>query len=95
MQRKLSKSLFFITLLALSLASQAATEPPPPPAEVFRYVVFDAGDALEIDWAVEDGYYMYRDWFGFDTSSAGVVLGEPEMPPGKVYDDGFLGEQVI
>ncbi len=89
------KFLISLIVLVLSATGWAATEPPPPPAEVFRYVVFDAGDALEIDWAVEDGYYMYRDWFGFETSTAGIALGEPEMPEGKVYQDEFLGEQVI
>ncbi len=95
MNLKPLKTLIFIALLALPLAGAASTEPPPPPGEVFRYVVFDAGDALEIDWAVEDGYYMYRDWFGFETTAPGVTLGEPEMPEGKVYNDEFLGEQVI
>jgi len=82
-----------LTLLCLPAAAVAQTEPPPPPQEVFNYVVFDAGDALEIDWAVDEGYYMYRDSFGFET--AGLVLGTPEMPEGKVYTDEFLGEQVI
>ena len=82
-----------LTLLCLPAAAVAQNEPPPPPEEVFNYVVFDAGDALEIDWAVDEGYYMYRDSFGFET--AGLVLGAPEMPEGKVYNDEFMGEQVI
>jgi len=82
-----------LTLLCLPAAAVAQNEPPPPPEEVFNYVVFDAGDALEIDWAVDEGYYMYRDSFGFET--ADLVLGTPEMPEGKVYSDEFLGEQVI
>ena len=90
-----SKLLIFMLFLALAPSGRAATEPPPPPADVFRYVAFDAGDALEIDWAVEDGYYMYRDWFAFETSAQGITLGDPEMPAGKVYEDDFLGEQVI
>jgi len=89
------KLLISIVLLALAPFAAGQDEPPPPPGEVFRYVVFDAGDALEIDWAVEDGYYMYRDWFGFETATAGIELATPEMPAGKVYDDEFLGEQVI
>ena len=83
----------YVALLPTLLAAQ--DEPPPPPEEVFNYVVFDAGDALEIDWAVDDGYYMYRDWFGFEAVASGVSLGEPELPEGKVYNDEFLGEQVI
>ena len=82
-----------LTLFCLPAAAVAQNEPPPPPEEVFNYVVFDAGDALEIDWAVDEGYYMYRDSFGFETE--GLVLGAPEMPEGKVYTDEFLGEQVI
>ncbi len=88
------KTWFLLAALALPALSAAQSEPPPP-EEVFRYVVFDAGDALEIDWAVDDGYYMYRDWFGFETEADGIRLGEPEMPEGKVYEDDFLGEQVI
>lgn len=84
-------------LLACMLlpAARAQTSQPPPPEEIFRYVVFDAGDALEIDWAVEDGAYMYRDSFGFESGDPVVTLGAPELPEGKVYTDEFLGEQVI
>ncbi len=86
-----------LILLTLGLASGALAQDdrPPPPEEVFRYVVFDAGDALEIDWAVEDGAYMYRSAFGFESGSKAIVLGTPELPEGKVYTDEFLGEQVI
>lgn len=78
--------------LAPALAQQ---NQPPPPEEVFRYVIFDAGDAVEIDWAVEDGAYMYRDAFGFESDDAAVTLGDAELPEGKVHTDEFLGEQVI
>ena len=45
----------------LATPAQAQQIQPLPPRDVFRFVVFDAGDALEIDWAVADGAYMYRD----------------------------------
>ena len=87
------------TLLLLAAASipavHAQSEQPPPPEEIFKYVVFDAGDALEIDWAVDDGAYMYRDSFGFESGDPAITLGAPELPEGKVYTDEFLGEQVI
>jgi len=87
----------FLALAAALLAVQAlaADDRPPPPEDVFRYVVADAGDALEIDWAVDDGFYMYQKAFGFESGDPAVVLGAPEMPEGKVYKDEFLGEQVI
>ncbi len=73
----------------------AADERPLPPQEVFHYAVADTGDALEIDWAVNDGAYMYRDAFSFAVDNDAVVLGAPELPDGEVHTDEFLGEQVV
>lgn len=93
--RPLIARLLLLATLLTAAATYAADDPPPPPQEVFRYVVFDAGDAFEIDWAIEDGFYMYQSAFGFESGDAAVVLGEPELPEGKVYSDEFLGEQII
>jgi len=79
---------------ALVTPAQAQQTRPPPPEDVFRYVIFDAGDALEIDWAVADGAYMYRDAFSFETDALSIELGEPELPEGEMHTDEFLGEQV-
>jgi len=84
-----------LLLAAFAAAATAQTERPKPPEEVFRYVVFDAGGALEIDWSVDDGAYMYKSAFGFESGDPAIRLGEPELPEGKVYSDEFLGEQVI
>ncbi len=85
-----------LLLLAALLAGPADAQLSPlPPEEVFRYAISDAGDALEMDWSVDDGAYMYRDAFGFDSGDPGVVLGAALLPEGKVYTDEFLGEQVI
>lgn len=85
-------------LIAAALAppaqAQAQQVQPLPPRDVFRFVIFDAGDALEIDWAVADGAYMYRDAFGFSTDSLSIELGDAELPAGEVHSDEFLGEQV-
>jgi len=87
----------FIALAGVLLVSwaNAADDRPAPPQEVFRYVVYDAGNALEIDWAVEDGAYMYRDEFEFAVNDAAIVLGDAELPVGEVHDDEFFGEQVV
>ena len=82
-------SLFVVT------TAGAADDRPAPPQDVFRYVVYDAGDAIEIDWAVEDGAYMYRDEFKFAVDDAAIMLGEAELPEGEVHDDEFFGEQVV
>jgi len=93
--RSLIAQLLLLVTLFMAAGSYAADDPPPPPQEVFRYVVFDAGDAFEIDWAVDDGFYMYQSAFGFESGDASIVLGEPELPEGKIYSDEFLGEQII
>ncbi len=93
----LTRTLAALLSLAVLFAAPGAAQQnqPPPPEDVFHYVIFDAGDALEIDWAVEDGAYMYRDSFAFETEALSIELGEPELPEGEVHTDEFLGEQVI
>lgn len=84
-----------VILFALIGQTSAADDRPPPPGDIFHYAISDVGDAIEIEWNVEGGAYMYRDAFGFKTATATIVLGEPELPEGKVHSDEFLGEQVI
>jgi thiol:disulfide interchange protein DsbD len=49
-------------------------------------------------WEMVDGYYLYRHRFGFATRTSAqitesdVVLGEPEIPPGKKKTDDYFGE---
>ena len=86
---------FAVTALLMLAAPVHAANQPSPPEEVFRYVIFDAGDALEIDWAVDDGAYMYRSAFGFESGDSSVVFGDVEYPAGKIHSDEFLGEQEI
>lgn len=81
--------------LILTFAAIAADDRPAPPQDVFHYVVNDAGDAFEIDWAVEDGAYMYRDEFKFVVKDPAITLGTVELPDGEVHNDEFFGEQVV
>jgi thiol:disulfide interchange protein DsbD len=84
-----------LTILLLGNYALAAGERPLPPQDIFRYVVFDAGDALELDWAVTDGAYMYEDSFKFSVDDSAVQLGAAELPAGEAHSDEFLGEQTI
>ena len=49
-------------------------------------------DRLRFTWTIADGYYLYRSKFRFRTDTAGVTLGEPDFPPGKVKHAAFFGE---
>ncbi|NQV86558.1 MAG: protein-disulfide reductase DsbD [Woeseiaceae bacterium] len=91
----IQKTFFATILLFLAATAGAADDRPAPPRDVFHFVVNDGGDALEIDWAVEDGAYMYRDEFRFAVSDAAIVLGEVVLPDGEVHNDEFFGEQVV
>lgn len=61
------------------------------PEDAFRLSAqMVAPDVLEVSWQIAPGYYMYHEQFGFSTEAAGVQLGAPQIPPGKVmYDPVF------
>lgn len=51
---------------------------------------------IEVNWKIADGYYLYNNKFlKFKTETAGVVIGEAEIPYGKPEFDELLGEEVI
>ena len=51
---------------------------------------------IEVSWQIADGYYLYNNKFlKFKTETAGVVLGEAEIPAGEKKFDELLGEEVI
>lgn len=65
--------------------------------DVFR-ISATASDrqAIEVSWQIADGFYLYNNKFlKFKTETAGVVLGEAEIPPGEPEFDDLLGEEVI
>jgi thioredoxin:protein disulfide reductase len=79
--------------LALApLASLAASERDLlEPEQAFRFSVRAvAGNALEVRFAIADGYYMYRERFKFVSDNA--RLGKPEFPAGVRKTDQFFGD---
>ncbi len=51
---------------------------------------------IEVSWQIANGYYLYNNKFlKFKTETAGVVLGEAEIPAGEKKFDELLGEEVI
>lgn len=47
--------------------------------------------AVEVRFQIADGYYMYRDRFGFAVAGGGATLGSPEFPQGQIKKDEFFG----
>ena len=72
-----------------------ADELPPQVTEAFRYVVSDTGDALELDWVIDDCCYLYREKLKFESSDGALLLGEPQLPEGLPHEDEFFGRQEV
>ena len=71
------RNAFVSLLLILCLAAAApAEEALIPVDEAFQYVVSDTGVALEIDWAIEECCYLYRDKLTFESGDARIVFVE-------------------
>ena len=90
-----SNVLTFFLMAAWLAAPVLADDEPLPVTEAFQYVVADTGQAFEIDWAIADGYYLYKKKLGFESATANLQLGEPELPDGLDYEDEFFGPQQI
>ncbi|MGB5622949.1 MAG: protein-disulfide reductase DsbD, partial [Gammaproteobacteria bacterium] len=81
-------------LMAAPLASAADPEPLPV-GQAFRYQAEPGTDMVRLQWDVEEGYYLYRKRFAFDSLTPGITLGVPVFPEGEIHEDEFFGESVI
>ena len=87
--------LLLLATLGAALPVVAADDEPIQPREVFRYVVVDTGDALEIDWALEDGYFVLRDSLVVSSNTRAIELAAPRLPQGTAQDVASFGSQRI
>lgn len=89
-------------VLALLLAfvswggAHAATEDDfLPPEQAFKFAARQIDpQTVEVRFDVADGYYLYRERFAFAAQPAGVKLGQPAMPQGKVHFDETFGKDM-
>jgi thiol:disulfide interchange protein DsbD len=62
------------------------------PEKAFRFSASAvAPRAVEVRFAIADGYYLYRERFRFE-AGPGATLGAPQFPAGKKHKDEFFGE---
>ena len=93
---KTLKTGFISLLLALPLAAaMAQDEDILRPEVAFRYAAADTGSAIEIDWALEEGYYLYRNKMSYASNTDAVVFGAIELPQGLHHEDEFFGVQQV
>ena len=91
----LAQTLLLLIAFAGPANLYAQDDEPLRPAEAYRYVVSDTGDAIEIDWSIEEGYYLYRNKMSYLSNTDGVVLGAAELPEGLDHEDEFFGKQQV
>ena len=87
--------LLLVSLVAMPVAVPAQDETPKRAEEVYRYAVFDTGDALEIDWAIDDGYYLYKNKLAFESATGSIQFSQPRLPEGLPHEDEFFGKQQV
>jgi thiol:disulfide interchange protein DsbD len=86
--------LLLTALLAL-VSGLASAQDPLPPQQVFKYSTRADSERVYLDFAVLDGYYLYRQRFGFDSGTAEVALGAAAFPRGETHKDEYFGEQEV
>jgi thiol:disulfide interchange protein DsbD len=82
-----------ILLFALLAGVQAADLLEPEQAFRFSARAVDDG-AVEVRFAIAEGYYLYRDRLHF-TAEGNARLGQPALPAGIPHKDEFFGEMPI
>ena len=87
----MKRLLFFVALLLGALAARGADLLEP--EDAFRFTARPLDGAVEVRFAIADGYYLYRERLKF--SAEGARLGQPELPPGIAHKDEFFGEMQI
>jgi thiol:disulfide interchange protein DsbD len=66
-----------------------------PPDVAFRVAARIDGNVLKVRWVIADGYYLYRHKIEVKAESPDLVVSAPQLPPGVVKTDPYLGTQEI
>jgi thiol:disulfide interchange protein DsbD len=88
-------ALLLLVLAAASGPAGAQNQEVLRPERAFPYTVEADADRLSLHFEVLDGYYLYRDRFGFASGTPGVTLRAADFPAGEIHSDEFFGEQEI
>jgi thiol:disulfide interchange protein DsbD len=65
------------------------------PQQAFRYQATASQTEIIVNWQIEPGHYLYKERMGFTSRTAGLELGDAQLPPGKPYEDEFFGRMEI
>ncbi|MBS1209040.1 MAG: thiol-disulfide interchange protein [Proteobacteria bacterium] len=86
----------FILLPGFTRLVCAAPPEPLPPEQAYRLAASLLDEqTIEVRFAIEPGYYLYRNKLSFAIDTAGTQLGKIELPAGLDHEDKFFGKQPI
>jgi thiol:disulfide interchange protein DsbD len=92
--KKLLLLAFFVVCTpALAALNLGSTDNLLEPEKAFRFSAQAIDGAVEVRFAIAEGYYLYRERFRFEAT--GAQLGKAEFPAGIPHKDEFFGEQQI
>jgi thiol:disulfide interchange protein DsbD len=66
-----------------------------PPDVAFRIGARVDGNVVKVRWVIADGYYLYRSKIAVKAESPDLLVTAPELPPGTLKTDPYLGTQRI
>jgi thiol:disulfide interchange protein DsbD len=55
-------------------------------------LISSTSESVKLRFVAAEGYYLYRHRFSFSSSSDGVSLEQPALPPGKAKQDEYFGD---
>jgi thiol:disulfide interchange protein DsbD len=83
----------FLGLAAPGAAQLFKTDELLEPEKAFRFSARTSERGVEVEFAIANGYYMYRDKFRFSAEgNPAVKLGTAQFPAGARHKDEFFGE---
>ena len=90
--KKILAGLFVLfTVIIAAHAEEELLEPD----KAFAFQAEMQNGAIQAQWDVADGYYLYGSKIRFETDNPDIKLGEPQRPAGKIKDDEFFGKVEI
>jgi thiol:disulfide interchange protein DsbD len=86
-----------ISVLLLAWAAAGHTQQPEilRPEAAFPYAVSADSQRVTFEFAVPEGYYLYRERFDFASATPGISVAAPVFPQGEMHEDEFFGVQEI
>ncbi len=86
--------IIFLVSALFYLATTWANEPFLDAETAFKINTIERPTGIDVHVSIANGYYMYRERFGFSVKRGEATLGEPMLPQGQIKFDASLQKQI-